>query len=288
MKNILVTGSNGQLGSEIRVLSSQYPELNFWFTDVAELDICDVEAIRCYVADKPIDYMINCAAYTAVDKAESDCERCEAINAQAPANLGIVATEKGAKVIHVSTDYVYSGKACKPYTESDATAPVSMYGITKLEGENRLLAVCPESVIIRTSWLYSAFGNNFVKTMIRLGNERDQLGVIFDQIGTPTYARDLAKAILHIIEAEQFTAGIYNYSNEGVCSWYDFAHKIHQLANITGCRVNPIETADYPTPAERPHYSVMNKKKIRTTFNLAIPHWEDSLRNCMAILIPFQ
>ncbi|MEG0994271.1 MAG: dTDP-4-dehydrorhamnose reductase [Bacteroidales bacterium] len=284
MKNILVTGSNGQLGNEIRVLSSNYPDLNFWFTDVAELDICDLDAIRDYVADKPLYAIINCAAYTAVDKAESDRELCEAINAQAPANLGVVATEKGAKMIQVSTDYVYSGTACKPYTESDPVAPVSVYGITKLEGEKRLLAVCENSVILRTSWLYSSFGNNFVKTMIRLGNERPQLGVIFDQVGTPTYARDLADVILKLIMAPEFVIGIYNYSNEGVCSWYDFARKIHEFAGIATCEVKPIETADYPTPAQRPHYSVMNKKKLKNRFGIAIPHWEESLRECMVQL----
>lgn len=285
MKNILVTGSNGQLGNEIRVLSSNYPDLNFWFTDVAELDICNLDAIRDYVADQPLDAIINCAAYTAVDKAETDRELCEAINAQAPANLGILAAAKGAKMIQVSTDYVYSGTACKPYLESDPVAPVSVYGITKLEGEKRLLGVCDNSVVLRTSWLYSSFGNNFVKTMIRLGNERPQLGVIFDQVGTPTYARDLAETILKLITAPNFVAGIYNYSNEGVCSWYDFAKKIHELAGITTCKVKPIETTDYPTPAQRPHYSVMNKKKLKNTFGITIPHWEESLKKCVDQLV---
>lgn len=284
MKNILVTGSNGQLGNEIRILSKLYPELSFLFTDVAELDICDENAVQAFVADKQIDVIVNCAAYTAVDKAESDKDRCRSINALAPGILGKIAADMGARVIHVSTDYVYSGTSCTPYKESDATAPVSQYGITKLEGEELLLDACRETVILRTSWLYSTFGNNFVKTMIRLGKEREQLGVIFDQIGTPTYARDLADAILRIIVSDHFTPGIYNYSNEGVCSWYDFACKIHQLAGIATCRINPIETTDYPTPAQRPSYSVMNKKKLKQTYGIDIPHWEESLRKCMDLL----
>lgn len=284
MKNILVTGSNGQLGNEIRLMSAHYPSLNFWFTDVAELDICNQESIRDYLQDKQVDYIINCAAYTAVDKAEGDTAMCARINADAVSNLGEAAAVKGARVIHVSTDYVYSGTGCRPYVESDPTSPGSVYGITKLEGENVLFEQCPDSIVMRTSWLYSAFGNNFVKTMIRLGRERTSLGVIFDQVGTPTYARDLAEAILSIIDTDKFVAGIYNYSNEGVCSWYDFALKIHQLAGIASCKVLPIETSDYPTPAKRPHYSVMNKKKLKDTFGIEIPHWEESLRKCITQL----
>lgn len=284
MKNILVTGSNGQLGSEIRELSIQYPNLKFWFTDVAELNICDLEAIRTFLTDKQIDFIVNCAAYTAVDKAESDVLNCSRINADAVSNLGEAASAIGARVIHISTDYVYTGTNCSPYCETDGTAPFSVYGITKLAGEKELFRQCPESLVLRTSWLYSVYGSNFVKTMIRLGIERDKLGVIFDQIGTPTYAADLARTILLIIDGTLFVPGVYNYSNEGVCSWYDFALKIHELAGITGCQVSPIETSDYPTPAKRPPYSVMNKKKIKETFGIKIPHWEASLKKCISRL----
>ncbi len=286
MKNILVTGSNGQLGNAIRELATQYPELNFYFTDVAELDICDPNAISDFLADKQLDYVVNCAAYTAVDKAETDLSLCDKLNNTAVGYLAKAAVEKGARMIHVSTDYVYSGSACKPYTEEDDTAPVSAYGITKLAGEESLFNHCKDAVVLRTSWLYSEYGNNFVKTMIRLGNERDSLGVIFDQVGTPTYAADLARAILTIVSAnEDFQPGVYNFSNEGVCSWYDFAVKIHELAGVANCHVKPIETADYPTPATRPHYSVMNKKKIRSVYGFDIPHWEASLRLCIANLL---
>ncbi|MEG1586017.1 MAG: dTDP-4-dehydrorhamnose reductase [Bacteroidales bacterium] len=284
MKNILVTGSNGQLGNEIRTLSTLYPDFNFWFTDVAELDICDREAIRVFLKDKNPDYIINCAAYTAVDKAESDTALCSKINTEAVANLAEAAFMKNARIIHVSTDYVYSGTGFRPYLETDPTAPVSVYGLTKLEGENALFDRCSESIVLRTSWLYSTHGNNFVKTMIRLGKEKDTLGVIFDQIGTPTYAYDLALVILEIVKNEQFVSGVYNFSNEGVCSWYDFALKIHQLAGIQNCRVNPIATEEYPTPARRPYYSVMNKKKLKDTYGFRIPHWEESLRKCIAAL----
>ncbi|MGL4293919.1 MAG: dTDP-4-dehydrorhamnose reductase [Bacteroidales bacterium] len=285
MKHILVTGSNGQLGSEIRAMSEQFPQLMFYFTDLNDLDICNQEAIRLFLQDKPLDYIINCAAYTAVDKAETDCVTCSAVNADAPVNLAEAARIKGARMIHVSTDYVYSGNSCRPYRESDPTAPVSVYGITKLEGEKRLFEECSEALVLRTSWLYSGFGNNFVKTMMRLGRERDSLGVIFDQVGTPTYARDLASVILRIIAEERFQNGIYNFSNEGVCSWYDFALKIHQLAGISGCHVRPLQTEEYPTPAKRPYYSVMDKKKFRDTFEIEIPHWEESLRECVRILL---
>ena len=280
MKNILVTGSNGQLGNELRLLSVNYPDYNFLFTDVAELNICDKEAIDVFFRDKKIDYVINCAAYTAVDKAESDALMCRRINAEAVEYLAEAAAAAKARMIHVSTDYVYSGTSCVPYVESDLTDPVSMYGITKLEGEHLLFSFCKEAIILRTAWLYSAFGNNFVKTMIRLGKERDQLNVVFDQVGTPTYARDLAQAILDIISSGHFEPGIYNYSDEGVCSWYDFAVKIHQLAGVV-CQVNPIETWQYPAPAKRPSYSVLNKKKIKDTYHLTIPHWEASLAHCI-------
>jgi dTDP-4-dehydrorhamnose reductase len=283
MKNILITGSRGQLGNEIQQAAKQSPENNYFFTDIQELDITDKAAIAEFVKTNSIDYIVNCAAYTAVDKAEDDVELCYLINYEAVKNIAEVAYESNLKVIHVSTDYVFDGTNYKPYTEDQALNPTSIYGKSKLDGEQVLAEICKESVIIRTSWLYSSFGNNFVKTMLKLGNERDELNIIADQIGTPTYAADLASAILQIVASENFLPGIYHYSNEGVCSWYDFTKAIHRLAQIT-CNVQAIETKDYPTRASRPHYSVLNKAKIKTTFNIQIPHWEESLKRCIEIL----
>lgn len=286
MNTILVTGANGQLGNSIRVLASQYPQFNFLFTDVDTLDICDPVAVLLYAKENQVGYILNCAAYTAVDKAEDNEEICARINRDAVQNLGEAAHTVGAKVIHVSTDYVFDGTNCRPYMETDTTCPVSAYGRTKLAGEEVLMKACPESVVIRTAWLYSEFGNNFVKTMLRLGDERDELMVIFDQAGTPTYAGDLAVAMLSIVEQAtdgSFVPGIFHFSNEGICSWYDFTVKILQLAEIS-CRVVPIEAKDYPTRAVRPHYSVLNKGKIKQTYHIVIPHWEESLRCCMARL----
>lgn len=285
MKNILVTGAYGQLGNEVRILSANYPEYNFMFTDVDSLDITDKNELMDFVTGNDIRYIINCAAYTAVDKAEDDVELCEKINATAVKNLGLAASEAGAGIIHVSTDYVFDGTSCRPYSEDMPTKPCSVYGKTKLKGEKNLLKVCPNAIVIRTAWLYSPFGNNFVKTMIKLGSERESLNVIFDQVGTPTYALDLADAILkamdQTIDTEHDKGGVYHFSNEGVCSWYDFTIKIHEIAGINTCKVNPIETKDYPTKAARPHYSVLNKTKIKQTFNITIPHWEASLKECI-------
>ena len=285
MKNILVTGAYGQLGNEVRILSANYPEYNFLFTDVDSLDITDKNELIDFVTGNDIRYIINCAAYTAVDKAEDDAELCEKINATAVKNLGLAAAEAGAGIIHVSTDYVFDGSSCRPYTEDKPTKPCSVYGKTKLKGEKNLLKACPNAIIIRTAWLYSPFGNNFVKTMIKLGSERESLNVIFDQVGTPTYALDLADAILkamdQTIDTDHEKGGVYHFSNEGVCSWYDFTIKIHEIAGIKTCKVNPIETKDYPTKAARPHYSVLNKSKIKQTFNISIPHWEASLKDCI-------
>ena len=285
MKNILVTGAYGQLGNEVRILSANYPEYNFMFTDVDSLDITDKNELIDFVTGNDIRYIINCAAYTAVDKAEDDTELCEKINAAAVKNLGLAAAEAGAGIIHVSTDYVFDGTSCRPYTEDMPTKPCSVYGKTKLKGEKNLLKICPNAIVIRTAWLYSPFGNNFVKTMIKLGSERETLNVIFDQVGTPTYALDLADAILkamdQTIDTDHEKGGVYHFSNEGVCSWYDFTIKIHEIAGIKTCKVNPIETKDYPTKAARPHYSVLNKSKIKQTFNITIPHWEESLKNCI-------
>jgi dTDP-4-dehydrorhamnose reductase len=285
MKNILVTGAYGQLGNEVRLLSANYPQYNFMFTDVDSLDICDKAMLLDFVQGNDIRYIINCAAYTAVDKAEDEPELCEKINAKAVKNLGEVAEEVGAGIIHVSTDYVFNGKGFQPYTEDMPTNPCSVYGKTKLKGEKALLKACEKAMVVRTAWLYSPFGNNFVKTMRKLGAEREQLNVIFDQIGTPTYAEDLAAALLvmmdQTIDQEHDKGGVYHYSNEGVCSWYDFTLKIHQLSGITTCQVKPIETKDYPTKAARPHYSVLNKAKIKATFGVEVPHWESSLQRCI-------
>lgn len=288
-KNILVTGSNGQLGSEIRRISANHENnFRFFFTDVAELDITDLQAIDSFIKENSINYIINCAAYTAVDKAEDDIDLCYKINRDAAANLGRAAVNNQVKVIHISTDYVYDGTANKPYIESDAVNPQSVYGKSKQDGEEALLESCPDSVIIRTAWLYSIFGNNFVKTMIKLGKERDTLNVVADQTGTPTNAADLAQAIIHILdysEANGFKPGIYHYSDEGVTTWYDFTLAIHKDAGITTCKVSPITTDQYPTKATRPKYSVLDKTKIKFTFNLSIPKWEESLNNCIKELL---
>lgn len=288
-KNILVTGSNGQLGSEIRRISANHENnFRFFFTDVAELDITDLQAIDSFIKENSINYIINCAAYTAVDKAEDDIDLCYKINRDAVANLGRAAVNNQVKVIHISTDYVYDGTANKPYIESDAVNPQSVYGKSKQDGEEALLESCPDSVIIRTAWLYSIFGNNFVKTMIKLGKERDTLNVVADQTGTPTNAADLAQAIIHILdysEANGFKPGIYHYSDEGVTTWYDFTLAIHKDAGITTCKVSPITTDQYPTKATRPKYSVLDKTKIKFTFNLSIPKWEESLNNCIKELL---
>ena len=287
MLNILVTGSNGQLGSEIQELSKNY-KYNFYFTDRTTLDISDPHAINEFVNNNNINTIINCAAYTAVDKAESDIENADKINHLAVKYLAQISKEKNLKLIHVSTDYVFDGTNHMPYIEDDTTNPNGVYGQTKLDGEKAMIEINPaNSIIIRTSWVYSSYGNNFVKTMLRLGKEKEQLGVIFDQVGTPTYARDLAKAILDITQklgsvalASPEEIQIYNYSNEGVLSWYDFAKEIMRMAKLN-CEINPIETKEYPTPATRPHYSLLNKSKIKKEFGIIIPYWKDSLDECL-------
>lgn len=283
-ETVLVTGAGGQLGSSLRRLADAKGDGRFLFTDVDSLDICDGEAVRAYVEKEGVGYILNCAAYTAVDKAEDNEALCAKINTDAVRNLGLAASAVGAKVIHVSTDYVFDGTNCRPYVETDPTRPVSVYGRTKLAGEQALQEVCPDAVIIRTAWLYSEYGANFVKTMLRLGNEREEIKVVFDQVGTPTYAGDLARAMWHIREAGRegrFTPGVYHFSDEGVCSWYDFTVKIMQLAGLQS-RIVPIESGEYPARAARPHYSVLNKGKIKRVYGLAIPHWEESLRVCLA------
>ena len=283
MTTILITGSNGQLGNEMQQAAVRFPDFNYIYTDVAELDICDKGALDAFVKANNVNVIVNCAAYTAVDKAEDDVELCYKINRDAVRNIAEVATENKVKVVHVSTDYVFDGTNYLPYTEDMPVCPATVYGKSKLEGEQALLENCKESVILRTAWLYSSFGNNFVKTMMKLGTERDSLGVIFDQVGTPTYAADLADAIMQLISSETFVPGIYHFSDEGVCSWYDFTKTIHRMANIT-CDVKPIETKDYPARTPRPHFSVLNKGKIKSTYGISIPHWEVSLEKCIGLL----
>ncbi|WP_150465536.1 dTDP-4-dehydrorhamnose reductase [Francisella sp. SYW-2] len=287
---VLVTGSNGQLGSELKELVSnsklEIQNYTFIFADSKSLDITDHEAVKQFTIDNDIRVIINCAAYTAVDKAESDIEKADKINHLAVANIAKIAKEYDIKLVHVSTDYVFDGHNYRPYLEGDQTNPQGVYGATKLAGEQAILDINPkDSIIIRTSWVYSYYGNNFVKTMLRLGRERDSLGVIYDQVGTPTYAKDLAKAILDILPKIQNSKfKIYNYSNEGVTSWYDFAKEIMSIAKID-CQISPIETVDYPTPAKRPHYSVLNKSKIKSDFDIKIPYWKDSLKDCITRIL---
>lgn len=281
--NILVTGANGQLGNEMRVVAGGQTALVYHFTDVAELDICDEQAVERFVVEGAIDCIVNCAAYTNVNKAEEDAVLCDRLNHLAPANLARVAARHRIGLVHVSTDYVFNGEHHVPYREDDATCPNSVYGTTKLAGEEAIRTIHPEAVIIRTAWLYSSFGNNFVKTMLRLGKEREELGVVFDQIGTPTYARDLARAIQHIV-GSGIVPGIYHYSNEGVCSWYDFTKAIFDLVGITTCCLKPLHTDEYPTPVARPHYSVLDKTKIKQTYGVKVPHWIDSLRECIKMM----
>lgn len=279
---ILVTGANGQLGKELQFLKDSYPDFHFTFTDVEDLDITKSGEAEAYVKDNPVNFIINCAAYTAVDKAEDDRDNAFLVNTVAVDYLVDAAAACNACLIHVSTDYVFDGQKNTPYDEEDVAIPESMYGDTKYEGEKLVLYSDINAFIIRTSWLYSTFGNNFVKTMLRLGNERDELNVVFDQVGTPTYARDLAKAILDIIlkaelDQDDPIQEIYHYTNEGVASWYDFACEIFRQENIQ-CKVNAVDSSMFPTPAKRPKFSVLSKAKIKKDFDLVIPHWVDSLK----------
>lgn len=269
----LVTGSNGQLGNELKRLFGNKAV----YADKEELDITSFDDVKRFCSAHDFEAIINCAAYTAVDKAETDKELAEKINVLGPKNLAMT----GIPLIHVSTDYVFDGTACRPYQEDDKTNPQSVYGITKLTGEKAVMEAASTAIIIRTAWLYSSFGNNFVKTMRRLGGERTELKVVFDQVGTPTYARDLAEAIVAILP--QLKSGmkeIYHFSDEGVCSWYDFAVEIMKESGLK-CQVLPIESKDYPTPAKRPSYSVLNKAKIKRDFGLRINHWKESLLSCL-------
>ena len=277
---ILITGCNGQLGNEMQLLEKENLQHTYFNTDVAELDITDQTAVEKFVNDNEIDGIVNCAAYTAVDKAEDNKELCTALNTVAPAYLAAAVEKRGGWMIQISTDYVFNGTKHTPYVETDTPCPDSVYGSTKLAGELGVTKFCKRTMIIRTAWLYSTFGNNFVKTMIRLGKEKPELGVIFDQIGTPTYARDLAVAIFAAIN-QGVKPGVYHYSNEGVISWYDFTKAIHRIAGVNDCHVRPLHTSEYPTAAARPHFSVLDKTKIKQTYAIEIPYWEESLKECI-------
>jgi dTDP-4-dehydrorhamnose reductase len=289
-QTILVTGCAGQLGQSIQSIAADFPEFEFVFANRQGLDLNDEISMAKFFENQTFDIIINCAAHTAVDKAESEPELANQINHLAVQKLARIVKEHRSKLIHISTDYVFSGKQYRPYLETDEVQPQGVYGKTKLYGEDDIQSILKtNAVIIRTSWIYSEYGNNFVKTILKLGQQRDTLNVIFDQVGTPTYAKDLAKSIMCIIKSqafnqEYFKTDIVNYSNEGVCSWYDFAKTIFELTN-TQCRVLPVETKDYPTPARRPHYSVLNKTKIKQTYHLTIPYWKDSLRMCLTALL---
>ena len=286
MNNILVTGGNGQLGSELKEIASNYPDYNFLFTDVKTLDITNHTAVKEFIEINNINGVINCAAYTAVDKAESEPELADAINHLAVANFARLSKDKNIKLIHISTDYVFDGTNHKPYVETDTPNPKSVYGQTKLDGELAMQQINPaNAVIIRTSWVYSKFGNNFVKTMLRLAETRDEISVVADQIGAPTNAADLAEAILNILpQIKNETVELFHYSNEGVCSWYDFVKAIFEIEGLN-IKVNAIESSQYPTPALRPFYSVMRKAKIQEEYNIEIPYWKDSLVSCLIISI---
>ena len=282
---VLITGSNGQLGSEIKELASDYENLECVFKDLPELDICDAEVLNTFIIDQHINAVINCAGYTAVDKAEEEALIAQKVNSEGVLNLANALKKVDGKLIHISTDYVFDGNHSQPYKESDPVSPIGVYGQTKRAGELAVLNSSIDAIVIRSSWLYSKYGNNFVKTMLRLGNEKKSIKVVSDQKGTPTFAKDLAKTCLDILSDASSTkiskkGSLYHYSNEGVTSWYNFATAIMEISNID-CKVIPIETKDYPTQARRPMYSVLDKSKIKSDFKVTIPHWRDSLTNCI-------
>ena len=286
--NILVTGSNGQLGSEIKDVAASYKSFCFFFMDLPALDICNSSQLEIFIIKNNIDSVINCAAYTSVDAAEENVVIAEQVNGAGVLNLVHALAKVNGKLIHISTDYVFDGTGFLPYQESDKTNPMGVYGKTKRNGELAVINSDIDAIVIRTSWLYSAYGTNFVKTMRRLGKERNELNVIYDQIGTPTNASDLAKTCLDILAYSKETnintkGNVYHYSNEGVASWYDFAIAIMNLG-VVDCKVRPIETKDYPTPAKRPHFSILNKAKIKNDFEIEIPYWRDSLAICISKL----
>ena len=284
--NILVTGANGQLGNEMRIVSRGSAD-NYIFTDVAELDITDLEAVRCMVAEKNVKAIVNCAAYTNVDKAEEDVEFCELLNAKAVENLAVAMKEVDGLLVHVSTDYVFGGDPYNtPCTEDKKGTPTGVYGLSKLHAEQNIQRVGCHHLILRTAWLYSEFGKNFVKTMLALTASKPQLKVVFDQVGTPTYAYDLAAVIFDILENRKYDGndGIYHYSNEGVCSWYDFTKMIAEYAGNRDCDIQPCHSNEFPSKVVRPAYSVLDKTKIKNTFGLSVPYWTDSLKRCLATM----
>jgi len=283
MKKVLVTGANGQLGLCFQELSKLHPTIQFVFSSSKELDVTNNESVKAIFELTNFDFCINCAAYTAVDLAESDSDKAKSVNVLAVKNLAEVCNDTNTKLIHVSTDFVFDGTSNIPYSENDEAKPLSVYGKTKLDGELAIQNILEEFFILRTSWLYSEYANNFMKTMLRLGAERSELGVISDQIGSPTYAKDLARSIIRIIKLNSNEYGVYHYSNEGVASWYDFAKAIFDLSN-TEIAVNAISTTAYPTPAKRPHYSVLDKSKLKTKLGIEIPYWRDSLKEAMSFL----
>ena len=283
MKEVLVTGCHGQFGSELQKLAPAYDDsCRLHFTDRDELDITNREAGFRFVEEGAFSVIVNCAAFTAVDRAESEAEACDLVNHVAPGYLAEAIAAVGGTILQISTDYVFDGTSCRPYREDDHTHPETVYGRTKLMGEESVVRLCPGAMVIRTGWLHSPFGHNFLKPIPRLRRHRHELGVVADQVGTPTYARDLADAIMHVVEGGVLP-GIYHYANEGATSWFDFAHAIHRAAGIDedDCRLRPLHTEEYPVPAKRPHYSVLDKTKIKQTYGLSIPWWEDSLRECV-------
>ena len=281
---LLITGAHGQLGNEIHDNRKDYPHYEFTFTDIDELDITDYKSIIEFIKGKGFDFIINCAAYTAVDKAESEKDKAYLINKTAAGNLARASAENGIKLVQISTDFIFNGKNSKPYIETDEADPLSVYGSSKLEGEKQVTASGCTSLIIRTSWLYSIYGNNFVKTIIKMAREKGKISIVYDQIGTPTYAYDLAKVILKILpEIKDGTKNIYHYSNEGVASWYDFAVAICEMTGIK-CDIRPIESREYPAPAKRPEYSVLNKARIKGETGIEIPYWRNSLRKCIGMM----
>lgn len=289
MKNnkqtILVSGANGQLGCEIRAIAAKYPQFNFLFPSKDVLSVSDLAAVMAHFKDEPISWCINCAAYTAVDKAESEKDAAFSVNAEGAKNIAQACKHYTIQLIHISTDYVFDGTGNSPYKETDTTNPLGVYGASKLKGEQLVMANDPSAIIIRTSWLYSSFGNNFVKTMLRLMKERESINVVSDQQGCPTYAADLAAVLMQIIAAgkTEKKAGIYHYANAGITSWYQFALAIKELSK-SNCSVNPISTDQYPTAAKRPAYSVLDTKKIRDTFDISIPDWKVSLQACLKVM----
>lgn len=277
---ILITGANGQLGTELHeILEREFPGQTL-YTDVQELDLTNAKAVDSYVANNEITHIVNCAAYTAVDRAEEEKMLCAAVNTDAVKNLAMAADANGAKIIHISTDYVFDGTNHRPYRESDKVNPISQYGTTKRKGETLLLALATQAIIIRTAWLYSAHGNNFVKTMLRLADSQPEIKVVCDQIGTPTFARDLARAVVKVLQSHQWVPGIYHFTDEGAASWYDFAKAIFRIAG-KDVKVTPIPTEDYPTPASRPSYSILDRTRIKATYGIEIPHWEEALADCL-------